>query len=841
MPKPKPVEKEVTSQKTDKPPKKENTVDANKATSKGNQPAKADKAQIPLDDEVNAKPNSAGKDAANPKDSTSAKPDDGKIHWKKLPEHYPLPTKSIRHLPTGKPAKLPKIQHDFGSETEGSKQRRLQRLDQIKAEIKHAWTAYHEYAWGHDELRPVSGKTRDPFASWAATMVDSLDTLWIAGMRPEFEDAVKYIATIDFTTTPTRQLRVFETVIRYLGGLLAAYDISEHKYKVLLDKAVELAEILFGVFDTPNRMPILYYNWQPDSVSLPHSATTGGVAELGTLSMEFTRLAQLTGENKYYDAIDRITDNLIQFQESGTAIPGLFPESIDMSGCNQTALYLKRSEESEAKKTKPAARKADDSSDFVELPRDNGDAAVDRSKQRPHSADDRIEKRAAIPEEYPAIKTADPAPAKKKPVEAADQVPEPHMPVHREAVPPATRVTQDEECIPQGFAPGSVYTQKFHMGGGQDSAYEYFTKEYILLGGLEPKYKKLYVDTVEAVNSWLMYRPMIKDEKWDILFPAKIATAGEPKKDMVPTYEVAHLTCFIGGMYGLGAKIFGRDQDLETAKQLTDGCVWAYQSTATGIMPEGAELMSCPTMEKCEFNQTAWYLELDSSKEYRDSEVEEWEAKYGKSSKVASSKNSKKNSMSKRAAIPDPTELDQPKKSQAATSKEDGATTKSKEESVAPSKTKQQEPITVEKPANSEEEEEVIPERPQSHEEFVEEKLKTQKLPPGYTRIGSKQYILRPEAIESVWYMYRITGDPIWMEKGWKMWEATIAAIKTPLAHSAIDNVLSDEPKKKDEMESFWIAETLKYYYLLFAETNLISLDEWVLNTEAHPFRRIDA
>jgi len=44
-----------------------------------------------------------------------------------------------------------------------------------------------------------------------------------------------------------------------------------------------------------------------------------------------------------------------------------------------------------------------------------------------------------------------------------------------------------------------------------------------------------------------------------------------------------------------------------------------------------------------------------------------------------------------------------------------------------------------------------------------------------------------------------------------------------------------------DEMESFWLAETLKYFYLLFSTPDVISLDDWVLNTEAHPFRRPDA
>jgi mannosyl-oligosaccharide alpha-1,2-mannosidase len=52
-------------------------------------------------------------------------------------------------------------------------------------------------------------------------------------------------------------------VIRYLGGLLGAYDISGQKYEVLLEKAEQLAEVLIGAFDTPNRMPVLYYRWTP--------------------------------------------------------------------------------------------------------------------------------------------------------------------------------------------------------------------------------------------------------------------------------------------------------------------------------------------------------------------------------------------------------------------------------------------------------------------------------------------------------------------------------------------------------------------------------------------------
>lgn len=86
--------------------------------------------------------------------------------------------------------------------------------------------------------------------------------------------------------------------------------------------------------------------------------------------------------------------------------------------------------------------------------------------------------------------------------------------------------------------------------------------------------------------------------------------------------------------------------------------------------------------------------------------------------------------------------------------------------------------------------------------------------------------------------MYRITGDPHWREAGWRMFEAINRHTSTKYGNSAINDVTKKHPEQLDEMESFWLAETLKYFYLLFAEENVVSLDEWVLNTEAHPFRR---
>ncbi len=186
-----------------------------------------------------------------------------KIHWSQQPEHFPIPTDDIIQLPTGKPKAIPQIQHKFTAESASDKAAREDKREIIKKAFSFSWDGYRTKAWRQDELSPVSGKYRNPFCGWGATLVDTLDTLWMMDLKDDFEEAVDAVKELDFTTSARNDIPLFETVIRYLGGLVAAYDISGGTYKVLLDKAVELADILMGAFDTPNRMPMTFYMWKP--------------------------------------------------------------------------------------------------------------------------------------------------------------------------------------------------------------------------------------------------------------------------------------------------------------------------------------------------------------------------------------------------------------------------------------------------------------------------------------------------------------------------------------------------------------------------------------------------
>jgi len=185
------------------------------------------------------------------------------VNWKNVPVRYPVP--SLISLPSGTPVSIPKIQHEFGVETEHNKEKRLQRLTAVKKAFVHSWEGYRKHAWMQDEVTPVSGEFKNGYGGRGATLVDTLDTLVIMGLNEEFNAALNAVHKIDFTTSADTTLNVFETTIRYLGGLLAAYDLAYHtsktKHHVLLDKATELGNMLLGAFDTPNRMPITHWDW----------------------------------------------------------------------------------------------------------------------------------------------------------------------------------------------------------------------------------------------------------------------------------------------------------------------------------------------------------------------------------------------------------------------------------------------------------------------------------------------------------------------------------------------------------------------------------------------------
>jgi len=96
--------------------------------------------------------------------------------------------------------------------------------------------------------------------------------------------------------------------------------------------------------------------------------------------------------------------------------------------------------------------------------------------------------------------------------------------------------------------------------------------------------------------------------------------------------------------------------------------------------------------------------------------------------------------------------------------------------------------------------------------------------------------ILRPETVESPFYLFRLTGDRMYQEWGWNIFVAFEEHCRVDHGgYSGLVDVMSPTSERINKMESFFLGETLKYLYLLFAPENALSLDDYVFNTEAHP------
>ena len=102
-------------------------------------------------------------------------------------------------------------------------------------------------------------------------------------------------------------------------------------------------------------------------------------------------------------------------------------------------------------------------------------------------------------------------------------------------------------------------------------------------------------------------------------------------------------------------------------------------------------------------------------------------------------------------------------------------------------------------------------------------------------RVIASAYHLRPEIIESTYYLYRYTGDGQYRQMGEKMFNDFVKYCRTSGGYAALADVVTKQ--QRDEMESFVLAETFKYFYLLFASSNTLDFDKVIFNTEAHPLQ----
>ncbi|XP_017551281.1 mannosyl-oligosaccharide 1,2-alpha-mannosidase IA isoform X2 [Pygocentrus nattereri] len=199
----------------------------------------------------------------------------------------------------------------------------VQRRDKVREMMKFAWDNYKQYAWGKNELRPLTrnGHIGTMFGGLrGASIVDSLDTLYIMGLTEDYQEAKEWVHN-NLDLNSNGEASLFEVNIRYVGGLLSAYYLTGEE--VFKQKVLELGEKLLPAFSTPTGIPRGVINLGSGTSWSWGWASAGSsiLAEFGTLHLEFVHLSELSGNPIYTEKVANIRKLLDKIEKPH----GLYP------------------------------------------------------------------------------------------------------------------------------------------------------------------------------------------------------------------------------------------------------------------------------------------------------------------------------------------------------------------------------------------------------------------------------------------------------------------------------------------------------------------------------------
>ncbi|XP_053693577.1 mannosyl-oligosaccharide alpha-1,2-mannosidase IA isoform X2 [Sabethes cyaneus] len=204
-----------------------------------------------------------------------------------------------------------------------------EKREKIREMMIHAWDNYKLYAWGKNELKPISkrGHSGSIFGAFdlGATIVDGLDTLYLMGLHKEFDEGRDWVERKFSLEGVGMDLSVFETNIRFIGGFLTCYAFTGDR--LFLDKAKYVADKLLPAFQTPTGIPYALVNVN-NGISKNYGWASGGssiLSEFGTLHLEFSYLSDVTGDSVYRERVQTIRSVLKDIEKP----KGLYPNYLN--------------------------------------------------------------------------------------------------------------------------------------------------------------------------------------------------------------------------------------------------------------------------------------------------------------------------------------------------------------------------------------------------------------------------------------------------------------------------------------------------------------------------------
>ncbi|KAG9661669.1 alpha-1,2-mannosidase, partial [Aureobasidium melanogenum] len=213
------------------------------------------------------------------------------------------------------------------------------RINAVAAAFQHPWDGYSNYCFGHDTLHPVTNSCEDDFGGYGTTAIDSLPTAIIFENQDVTIQILECIAALDLKVVKGgSRIQVFEVTIRHFAAMISAWDLLNGPFPhivhnstlmdALLTQMTTLGDALSCAFDSPSGVP---REWVDPALCQSDKGTQNTIADAGTMILEFARLSDITGNQKYAKLAQRAEDYLLKPQPaSGEPYPGLLSSFINV-------------------------------------------------------------------------------------------------------------------------------------------------------------------------------------------------------------------------------------------------------------------------------------------------------------------------------------------------------------------------------------------------------------------------------------------------------------------------------------------------------------------------------
>jgi mannosyl-oligosaccharide alpha-1,2-mannosidase len=257
------------------------------------------------------------------------------ITWSPTPRHpwfvqeqaavADIPNTPVEPLPTMDPTALQRTwptewTKKFDHDTLLASQRRADVwAEDVRKAMVHTWRGYKTKAWGHDDLKPQSGRPKD-WCRLGIFILDSLTTLWLMGLTEEFDEAEDWIKANTLPTPGSHGMHsLFEMTIRGFGGLLGAYALSGRQ--IFLDNARHFGDIMLKSFDTPSGIPKSQIDVGTGATKWHTWVRYALLAEVGTVQVEMRYLSHAVGDDKYKKVGDKAFNTLLKMSGPKGLVP----------------------------------------------------------------------------------------------------------------------------------------------------------------------------------------------------------------------------------------------------------------------------------------------------------------------------------------------------------------------------------------------------------------------------------------------------------------------------------------------------------------------------------------